>query len=51
MRQFIFAECECDQRYGSANGNICDPVTGDCTCKDSYYGYRCNKGNPSRLIS
>ena len=41
----IFVECECDED-GSANGNICNQITGDCICKDGYHGYRCNHGKP-----
>lgn len=39
---FYLPACDCDPA-GSKGGGLCDPLTGQCVCKDNVEGQRCDR--------
>ena len=57
MSNLIFADCGCNEE-GSANGNLCEQSSGQCTCKLERYGRTYSQGKlklkimiPNRTLS
>ena len=43
LKYFFLLVCDCDDTGSSAE--TCDVSTGQCSCKDGYYGKTCATGN------
>lgn len=41
-RSLYLSACDCDPA-GSKGGGLCDPLTGQCVCKDTVEGQRCDR--------